>query len=69
MVDEEKLQELKDRIQTAKSTNKPQQKTKKQSGAGFGFKISTEIIAALVVGVGIGLIVDNYFNTKIFFQE
>ena len=37
---------------------------KKESGAGFGFKISTEIIAALVVGVGIGLIVDNYFNTK-----
>ena len=36
----------------------------KESGAGFGFKISTEIIAALVVGVGIGLIVDNYFNTK-----
>ena len=46
--------------------NKKQEKTKnrKQSGAGFGFKISTEIIAALVVGVGIGLIVDNYFNTK-----
>ena len=64
MVDEEKLQELKERIQSAKATNKTQQKRKKESGAGFGFKISTEIIAALVVGVGIGLIVDNYFNTK-----
>ena len=34
--------------------------------AGFGFKISTEIVAALVVGVSIGLIVDNYFNTQPF---
>ena len=66
MVDEEKLQKLKERIQTAKSINKSQQKTKKESGAGFGFKISTEIIAALVVGVGIGLIVDKYLGTKPF---
>ena len=66
MVDEEKLQELKERIQSAKATNKIQQKRKKESGAGFGFKISTEIIAALVVGVGIGLIVDKYLGTKPF---
>ena len=66
MVDEEKLQELKERIQTAKVINTTQQKTKKESGAGFGFKISTEIIAALVVGVGIGLIVDKYLGTKPF---
>ena len=61
-----KLQELKERIQSAKATNKTQQKRKKESGAGFGFKISTEIIAALVVGVGIGLIVDKYLGTKPF---
>ena len=66
MVDEEKLQELKERIQTAKSANILKQNTKKESGAGFGFKISTEIIAALVVGVGIGLIVDKYLGTKPF---
>ena len=66
MVDEKKLQELRVRIQSAKTTNKTQQKRKKESGAGFGFKISTEIIAALAVGVGIGLIVDNYLNTKPF---
>ena len=66
MVDDDKLQKLKERIDTAESTNSPPPKQKKQSGAGFGFKISTEIIAALVVGVGIGLIVDKYLGTKPF---
>jgi len=66
MVDEDKLKELKDRIETAKSSNTPNTKKNKESGAGFGFKISTEIIAALVVGVGIGLIVDKYLETKPF---
>ena len=66
MVDEDKLRELKDRIETAKSSNTNNTKKNKESGAGFGFKISTEIIAALVVGVGIGLIVDKYLGTKPF---
>jgi ATP synthase protein I len=66
MVNEDKLKELKDRIETAKSSNTPNTKKNKESGAGFGFKISTEIIAALVVGVGIGLIVDKYLGTKPF---
>ena len=66
MVNDDKLKELKARIQTAKITNTPQPKKNKESGAGFGFKISSEIIAALVVGVGIGLIVDKYLGTKPF---
>ena len=66
MVDDDKLQKLKERIDTAETTNSPPPKQKKQSGAGFGFKISTEIIAAMVVGVGIGLIVDKYLGTKPF---
>ena len=66
MVNDDKLQKLKERIDTAETTNSPPPKQKKQSGAGFGFKISTEIIAALVVGVGIGLIVDKYLGTKPF---
>ena len=66
MVDEDKLKELQDRIESAKSSNTPNTKKNKESGAGFGFKISTEIIAALVVGVGIGLIVDKYLGTKPF---
>ena len=66
MVNEDKLKQLKERIDTAETINSPPPKQKKQSGAGFGFKISTEIIAALVVGVGIGLIVDKYLGTKPF---
>jgi ATP synthase protein I len=63
---DDKLKDLKGRIQTAEKINTPRPLKKKDSGAGFGFKISTEIIAALIVGVGIGLIVDKYLNTKPF---
>ena len=66
MSKDDKLKDLKDRIQTAETTNSGQILNNKGNGAGFGFKISTEIIAALVVGVGIGLIVDKYLNTKPF---
>ena len=66
MSKDDKLKDLKDRIQTAETTNSDQTLNNKGNGAGFGFKISTEIIAALVVGVGIGLIVDKYLNTKPF---
>ena len=58
------LEELNKKLDDLTENQKSISKINKQNGAGFGFKISTEIIAALVVGVGIGLIVDNYFNTK-----
>ncbi len=66
MDDKSKVKELKDRIKSAENANISIQSNKKDTGAGFGFKISTEIIAALVVGVGIGLIVDKYLGTKPF---
>ena len=58
------LEELNKKIENIETEKNGIKVKKKESGAGFGFKISTEIIAALVVGVGIGLIVDNFFNTK-----
>ena len=58
------LEKLNEKINKLKNKQDHTNKLKKQNGAALGFKISTEIIAALVVGVGIGLIVDNYFNTK-----
>tara|TARA_B100000575_G_C23064684_1_gene613008 strand:+ start:70 stop:354 length:285 start_codon:yes stop_codon:yes gene_type:complete len=57
------LDELNKKLQNH-AINKDEVKGVKSAGAGFGFKISTEILAALVIGVGIGLLVDNYFDTK-----
>ena len=62
----QKLENLKKKLNNLDKSSSDSHYKKKESGAGFGFKISTEIIAALVVGVGIGLIVDNYLNTKPF---
>ncbi|HIC42377.1 MAG TPA: ATPase F0F1 [Pelagibacterales bacterium] len=66
MNNNKKLEKLKQKLDKLQSSKTDQSHKHKETGAGFGFKISTEIIAALVVGVGIGLIVDNYFNTKPF---
>ena len=56
----------KQKIERIESQRLKESVEKKENGAGFGFKISTELIAALIVGVGIGLIVDNYLGTKPF---
>ena len=61
-----KLQNIKNKINNLEQEKQNASENKKSSGASFGFKISTEIVAALIVGVGIGLIVDNYFGTKPF---
>ena len=61
-----KLENLKEKLDKLQSSKTNQNNKNKETGAGFGFKISTEIIAALVIGVCIGLLVDKYFNTKPF---
>ncbi len=38
------------------------------SGFGMAFRIGTELVAALVVGVGIGLLLDNWLNTAPWFM-
>jgi len=60
------LEKLKKKIDHLQHDTGKKPASKRNNGAGFGFKISTEIVAALIVGVGIGLLVDNYFNTKPF---
>ena len=62
----EKINRLKEKIESFEKKKSNESKPKSESGAGFAFKISTELIAALIVGVGIGLIVDNYIGTKPF---
>ena len=66
MNNNKKLEDLKTKIDKLQSSKKDQNQRYRKTGAGFGFKISTEIIAALFIGVFIGLLVDNYFNTKPF---
>ena len=66
MNNNKKLENLKKKLDKLQSSKTNQSHTYKKTGAGFGFKISTEIIAALVIGVCIGLLVDNYFNSKPF---
>ena len=63
---EDKITKLKEKIDDIENKKLNESKPNKESGARFAFKISTELIAALVVGVGIGLIVDNYLGTKPF---
>ena len=58
---------LKDKIKEIENKKLRESKpNQKENGASFGFKISTELVAALIVGVGIGLVVDNYLGTKPF---
>ena len=66
MNNKNKLEDLKDKLDKIQLNDEIKRPKYKKNGAGIGFKISTEIIAALVIGVGIGIIVDNYFNTKPF---
>lgn len=62
----DKISNLKKKINNIEKNQQTDSLSMKKSGVSFGFKISTELVAALVVGVGIGLLVDNYFNTKPF---
>ena len=59
MNNNKKLEDLKQKLDKLQTSKKDQNQKYKGTGAGFGFKISTEIIAALIVGVCIGLLVDN----------
>ena len=62
----ENISKLKEKIEDIENKKSKKSKPTKENGAAFGFKISTELVAALVVGVGIGLIVDNFLGTKPF---
>jgi len=62
----ENISKLREKIETIENKRLGNSKSNKDKGAGLGFKISTELVAALIVGVGIGLIVDNYLGTKPF---
>ncbi|MDA9591530.1 AtpZ/AtpI family protein [Pelagibacteraceae bacterium] len=60
-----KLKNLEERIDAAKDQiadkNSP---NIKPSQLGKVMKLVVEIVAAMAIGIGIGLILDNYFNTR-----
>ena len=63
-----KIKEFTTRLEIAKKNiSKDNQKTKEGSNAasiGKALKISTELVAAVVVGSTIGFLLDNWFDTK-----
>ena len=59
--------QFKARLEIAKSKILKKNKNLKQSSSsniGVAFKLSTEMVAAVVVGTIIGFILDNWFGTK-----
>ena len=61
------LKEISTRLKIAKKNIKDFQKDSKGSNAaslGKALKISTELVAAVVVGSTIGFLLDNWFGTK-----
>ena len=57
-------EQLKDRLKNARNKLKVEKKNVKTSNIGQAFKLSTELVAAVLVGTIIGFILDNWFDTK-----
>ena len=55
---------LKDRLKNARKKLKVEKENPQTSNIGQAFKLSTELVAAVLVGTFIGFILDNWFDTK-----
>ena len=55
---------LKDRLKNARNKLKVEKKNVQRSNIGQAFKLSTELVAAVLVGTIIGFILDKWFGTK-----
>ena len=55
---------LKDRLKNARKKLKVEKENPQPSNIGQAFKLSTELVAAVLVGTIIGFILDNWFDTK-----
>jgi len=58
------FEELDRKLSAAKAREAARNEKKEPSGAGIGFRVATDIVAALVVGVLIGLALDEALGTK-----
>ena len=63
MVDDKKIKSLNQRIQKAKGNSNLGQ-NKPPSPVGKAMKVVVEIVAAMAVGLVIGMLLDNYFDTR-----
>ena len=59
-----KDEELKVRLKIAKNKIYTQKEAPPQSNIGQAFKMSAELVSAVLVGTIIGFILDNWFDTK-----
>ena len=57
-------EQLKDRLKNARKKLKVEKENQQTSNIGQAFKLSTELVAAVLVGTIIGFILDNWFDTK-----
>ena len=57
-------EQLKDRLKNARKKLKVDKENPQTSNIGQAFKLSTELVAAVLVGTIIGFILDNWFDTK-----
>ena len=57
-------EQLKDRLKNARKKLKVEKENPQSSNIGQAFKLSTELVAAVLVGTIIGFILDNWFDTK-----
>ena len=61
------LKEISTRLEIAKKKNEKKQLNKSGTNVtsvGMALKISTELVAAVVVGTTIGFLLDSWFDTK-----
>ena len=63
MVDDKKIKSLNQRIQKAKENSNPTLNNPPRSFVKV-MKIVVEIVAAMAVGLVIGMLIDNYFETR-----
>ena len=57
-------EQLKYRLKNARKKLKVEKENPQTSNIGQAFKLSTELVAAVLVGTIIGFILDNWFDTK-----